>query len=618
MDVSKIIRGIVNSRGYTITSAITQWDYGYVFVPEFEDMPATYRLDFSNDEHHGTALPVYCGSEGGEVPEELIDTGKDIWVWFFYIGDGFGKSEYKWRIPNKCKPKTEQDEPTPSQQSSIDQAISVVNDAVERAEDAQEAIENMSVSAETLAEGESATVTKTESEGVVHLAFGIPRGEKGLKGDPGRQGDTGESPYTVELTTQAIPVRVDADGYSTGTLNVNVDFVMRHGTEQVWGQSSGSKVIGNVTYTRVRDCTPTQTGRMNFQIPQGTKINNSFWHSLFFWWDDELQDTYYIEKKMSYLCVRDGEQGESALGFSISNPSAVIHADKDGYTTRQTVIKPIISVFKGETELTYAVSNVSNIGVKDRNGNISSIPATVVSGMNPKWTIPADRMFFPESGELSITVTADGQSKVLTYGYAVVKDGEQGEPGAKGNPGDDGYSPTASVDKSGKTATITITDKTGTTSAQVEDGTDGTDGVSPTVSITPITGGHRITITDKDGSHSADVMDGTGNVDDVQINGTSITENGVADIPIASNNNLGVVKTNSNKGVLTGSDGILGIRGAGSDITKNGTTTTYPLVPAYFNFDILSVLPKSHIFIKPVPETTIFPCFISLWIKFLS
>lgn len=134
MNTTKIIRGIVNSRGYTITSAITQWDYGYVFVPEFEDMPATYRLDFSNDEHHGTALPVYCGSEGGEVPEELIDTGKDIFVWFFYIGDGFGKSEYKWRIPNKCKPKTEQDEPTPSQQSSIDQLIVRSNEAVESAE----------------------------------------------------------------------------------------------------------------------------------------------------------------------------------------------------------------------------------------------------------------------------------------------------------------------------------------------------------------------------------------------------------------------------------------------------------------------------------------------------
>lgn len=192
MDVSKIIRGIVNSRGYTITSAITQWDYGYVFVPEFDDLPATYRLDFSNDEHHGTALPVYCGSEGGEVPEELIDTGKDIFVWFFYIGDGFGKSEYKWKIPNKCKPKTEQDEPTPTQQSSIDQAISVVNEAVESAQEAQQAIEDMSVSAQTLAEGESATVTKTEQEGFVHLDFGIPVGATGAKGDKGEKGDRGE------------------------------------------------------------------------------------------------------------------------------------------------------------------------------------------------------------------------------------------------------------------------------------------------------------------------------------------------------------------------------------------------------------------------------------------
>ena len=135
MDTSKkIIKGAVNGRGFTITSAITQWDYGWIFIPDIESMPPTYRLDFSNEEKNGTALPVFCSSEGAEVPEELIATGKDIWVWFFYIGDGFGKSEYKWRIPNKCKPKTEQDEPTPSQQSSIDQAISVVNDAVETVE----------------------------------------------------------------------------------------------------------------------------------------------------------------------------------------------------------------------------------------------------------------------------------------------------------------------------------------------------------------------------------------------------------------------------------------------------------------------------------------------------
>lgn len=45
-----------------------------------------------------------------------------------------------------------------------------------------------------------------------------------------------------------------------------------------------------------------------------------------------------------------------------------------------------------------------------------------------------------------------------------------------GEKGDDGYSPTATVSKSGSTSTITITDKNGTTIASVTDGVDGEDG----------------------------------------------------------------------------------------------------------------------------------------------
>jgi len=134
MNASRIIKGVVGGGRYTVTAPITQWDYGYIFQPIIEDLPATYRLDFSNDEHSGTAYPVYCDADGGEVPQSLIDTGKDIFVWLFYIGDGFGKTEHKWRIPNKLKPKNEEETPEPSQQSSIDQLIVRSNEAVETAE----------------------------------------------------------------------------------------------------------------------------------------------------------------------------------------------------------------------------------------------------------------------------------------------------------------------------------------------------------------------------------------------------------------------------------------------------------------------------------------------------
>ena len=53
---------------------------------------------------------------------------------------------------------------------------------------------------------------------------------------------------------------------------------------------------------------------------------------------------------------------------------------------------------------------------------------------------------------------------------------KDGTNGTNGTNGQDGFSPIASVSKSGDTATITITDANGTTSATVKDGTNGTNG----------------------------------------------------------------------------------------------------------------------------------------------
>ena len=124
--------------------------------------------------------------------------------------------------------------------------------------------------------------------------------------------------------------------------------------------------------------------------------------------------------------------------------------------------------------------------------------------------------------------------------------GPRGETGATGAAGADGFSPVATVTQTASGATISITDKQGTTTANISNGqdgspgqpgTDGTDGVSPTVTVTDITGGHRITITDATGAHSFDVMDGQdgqGAVQDVQVNGTSVVTDGVANVPMAT------------------------------------------------------------------------------------
>lgn len=99
----------------------------------------------------------------------------------------------------------------------------------------------------------------------------------------------------------------------------------------------------------------------------------------------------------------------------------------------------------------------------------------------------------------------------------VVKDGDtatititdkDGTTTATVKDGDDGISPTANVVKSGNTVTITITDKNGISSASISDGADGNDGISPTVSTSKSNGVTTVTITDKNGSHVATIDDG--------------------------------------------------------------------------------------------------------------
>ena len=83
----------------------------------------------------------------------------------------------------------------------------------------------------------------------------------------------------------------------------------------------------------------------------------------------------------------------------------------------------------------------------------------------------------------------------------------------KGEPGSDGVSPTASISKTGDTATITVTDKNGTTEADV------VDGFNPTVTASKSNRVTTLTITDIDGTRTAEILDGLDLTGGVPTNG---------------------------------------------------------------------------------------------------
>ena len=427
MDTSKIIIGTVGGGRYTVTAPIVKEDYGLYLKIEGLELPTTYEVDFSNSEHNGTAVTMIGNADGVLIPHQFIDTGKDVFAFLYHVGVDFGRTVYKFRIPNKLRPDRTNEEPTPEEQSTIDQCISALNTAV-----AQTAQDVISADASAQSASESATSAQTSAS----------------------QASASLTALT-EYGNQAIQelIRI-ADDVNTSATNAS----------------------------------------------------------------DSAEAS-----------------AQSASQAQVSAQTASQKADA-----------------------------------------ITGLTATAE-------TLP--------SGS-SATASYDAETGVMTLGIPKGKDGTNGT---------DGTSPSASVSKTGKVATITITDKNGTTSAQVEDGTDGTDGVSPTVIITPITGGHRITITDADGEHSADVMDGTGSVDDVQINGTSIVEDGVANVPVATRptsgtnaGNQGLVTLKRNRGIAQdNNDKSLYLAYPNNIDVKNGTGTFIPVTVAVQHASAFYGLAKS-------------------------
>lgn len=138
MNTSKIIKGVVSNGRYTVTAPIVKEDYGLYLQIEGVELPQTYEVDFSNSESNGTSVTMIGNADGVLIPRQFIDSGKDVFAFLYHVGEGFGRTVYKFRIPNKVRPGRTNEEPTPTQQGIVDQAIAQLNAAVEKtAQDVQ-------------------------------------------------------------------------------------------------------------------------------------------------------------------------------------------------------------------------------------------------------------------------------------------------------------------------------------------------------------------------------------------------------------------------------------------------------------------------------------------------
>ena len=184
-----------NCNTATASPSLAQWDTEQVLQISGIDLPDSYKVEFSTV-FTRNAIPAIGDASGVAIPNVLLQRSAPITAYIVLYGENGGRNREYWitiYITPGQPPETIT--PDPEQADVIDEAIATLNNGVARteaaatsaegsardAEAAAEAVQNLSVAAETLATGEPATVEKAvdEETGAVTLNFGLPRGAKG-------------------------------------------------------------------------------------------------------------------------------------------------------------------------------------------------------------------------------------------------------------------------------------------------------------------------------------------------------------------------------------------------------------------------------------------------------
>ena len=97
------------------------------------ELPATYQVHFSDD-ISDVSIEMVGDENGVLVPSDVFASGKTIYPWIYlHPTDDSSVTKYEIHINKRNRsPLPKGSEPTPSQQSAIDQAISTMNGVAER------------------------------------------------------------------------------------------------------------------------------------------------------------------------------------------------------------------------------------------------------------------------------------------------------------------------------------------------------------------------------------------------------------------------------------------------------------------------------------------------------
>lgn len=316
---------------------------------------------------------------------------------------------------------------------------------------------------------------------------------QGLQGEKGTQGIAGTN--GIDGKTSYLHIKYSNDGGKTFTSNSGETVGDYIGTCTDYNLNDPT-TVASYTWAKIKGEQGIQgakgdKGEQGVAGKDGTDGKNATYITVSGTNYDTVQG---ISKNASYVLINGIKydfmptRGHTLVVINPSSGAIESIKSYDTYTTASALDSPLSAVASGKIICLFT-ADVSGLTRTARNTLIECGSAMTDTWGSSRVTHLFIGMKGLEKGNAyEIIAKGSDATKSITAYYTasgIVLNGQVGATGPQGAKGNDGVSPTVSISKSGTVTTITITDKNGTHTQTVNDGTNGTAGKAGADGKTP-------------------------------------------------------------------------------------------------------------------------------------
>lgn len=125
------------------TAPAWQYDYGQILRINGIALPASYKAEFSNT-GRGDAISTVQTTAEILIPAHFLTSGSPVYIWLVVVDEQSRTTEYALQVPVAPRAKPIYTEPTPEEQTAMDQALAALNAGVAEVRDAARELETLS------------------------------------------------------------------------------------------------------------------------------------------------------------------------------------------------------------------------------------------------------------------------------------------------------------------------------------------------------------------------------------------------------------------------------------------------------------------------------------------